>query len=795
MGDAHGPDNLPGADGFETRTASAQPASSWPQPLTQALDHTPPSVPRDVPQILGYDIISVLGRGGMGLVYRALQTSLQRTVALKMAASGGHAGPEVVTRFRAEAAAIAGLQHPNIVQVYEIGECQGLPFFSLEYCAGGSLADRLRDGPLPTTDAAKLVETLARAVAAAHRAGIIHRDLKPANVLFTADGTPKIADFGLAKMVDQTRLTLSGAVLGTPCYMAPEQARGEVEATGPAADVYALGAILYECLAGRPPFKGASAHDTIARVIADEPEPPSRHRRSVPRDLETVCLKCLEKDPGRRYPSAEALADDLRRFNSGEPIQARPVGRTERLIRRARRNPVVVGLAAAVVVLAGVLAFGVMKSSDGRVLPPEDSSSEELLQVVAELDRLEPGWRLEQIEAAREEVPEAENAAVHVRAVTRLLPADWPAGELARTWSNAYELSPASRFEERQVAALREELQKRGPAVAEGLRLADKPRGRHAVKWSRDGLSTLVKHAQDCRPVATLLGMEAAVRSHDGDADGALTACRAVLNSGRSVGTEPIFVSQLVRQALLWQSVRIAERVLAHGEPSDPALVALQQLLEDEATHPALRIGARGDRGGLHWAMSAFEAGDLRPEHFQVNRVGEREATAGPMPPAALRRAHIWLLRDSTRFVRFADLSDPEIAARHGEWDKSARDIPPEVRQLELVSEYGKVYRVYLRAVATARCAATAIAVFRYRQSHGRWPDSLSELVGQGLRAVPADPYDGQPLRYRRLADGVVVYAVGPDRVDDGGVLDYKDPERLGGDVGVRLWNVARRMK
>ncbi len=303
----------------------------------------------------GYEILAELGRGGMGVVYKARQIRLGRFVALKMLLAGAHAGPGELARFQREAEALARLQHPHIVHVHEVGEHQGHPFFSLELVSGGSLDKRLRGRPLPPAEAAGLTEALARAVQAAHDSGVLHRDLKPANVLLTADGVPKITDFGLAKRLDGSAgQTASGAILGTPSYMPPEQAYGEGKRVGPAADVYALGAILYELLTGRPPFVGVEAIDTLLQVTTQDPVAPSRLNGKVPRDLETICLKCLEKEPGKRYASAAALAEDLRRFRAGEPITARPVGRLGRLVRWARRRPAVaalwaVGLAAVIV--------------------------------------------------------------------------------------------------------------------------------------------------------------------------------------------------------------------------------------------------------------------------------------------------------------------------------------------------------------------------------------------------------------------------------------------------------------
>jgi tetratricopeptide (TPR) repeat protein len=310
-----------------------------------------------LPVVPGYEILGDLGRGAMGVVYKARQVGLNRLVALKMILAGGHAGAAELARFRREVEALARLQHANIVQVYEVGEHEGKPFFSLEYCAGGSLDKKLPGAPQPPGEAARLVESLAGAMHLTHSRNVVHRDLKPANVLLTADGTPKITDFGLAKLLDEAGLSVTGSVLGTPSYMAPEQAAGRSDAVGPAADSYALGAILYECLTGHPPFKAESPMDTLVQVINDEPVPPRRLQPKCPRDLETICLKCLHKEPARRYASAQELAGDLGRFLRGEPILARPVGRVERVVKWVKRNKVVAGLLAAFLV-ALLIALG-----------------------------------------------------------------------------------------------------------------------------------------------------------------------------------------------------------------------------------------------------------------------------------------------------------------------------------------------------------------------------------------------------------------------------------------------------
>jgi len=323
----------------------------------------------DLPQVAGYAVEAVLGRGGMGVVFRAQHLRLNRTVALKMLRAGEHASRSERARFLREARASAGLRHPHLVQIHDVGEADGRPYFTMEFVEGGTLAERLRGIPQPATAATDLTITLAEAVEAAHRGGVIHRDLKPGNVLLTAGGAPKVGDFGLARQVQDTdQLTLSGDRLGTPSYMAPEQAGGRLAAVGPATDVYALGAILYEMLTGRPPFHGESSADTERQVLTVDPVPPSRLNPRVPRDLETICLKCLQKDPARRYASAAALAGDLGRCRRGEPILARPVGQLERSAKWVRRHP------ATVTVLASAAALAITLGASGLWLVSQRAS-------------------------------------------------------------------------------------------------------------------------------------------------------------------------------------------------------------------------------------------------------------------------------------------------------------------------------------------------------------------------------------------------------------------------------------
>jgi WD40 repeat protein len=321
------------------------------------------------PEIAGLEIIAELGRGGMGVVYQAWQPDLNRFVAVKMILAGRGANPSDLVRFRAEAEAIGRVDHPGVVHIYSLGEQDGCPYYTMEFVDGGSLALKLAGTPLSPRTAAELVAQVALAAHAAHQRGIIHRDLKPGNILLApsdqgirldGDATawlPKIGDFGLAKIfrAGSESPTLSGAILGTPSYIAPEQARGESTAIGPATDVYALGAILYELLTGHPPFKAATPLETLQQVLSCDPVSPRRLQPVVPRDLETVCLQCLAKDPHKRYAGADALADDLQQFLRGQPVRARPVGLLQRSLKWAKRRP---GVATLILVLIGTVSLG-----------------------------------------------------------------------------------------------------------------------------------------------------------------------------------------------------------------------------------------------------------------------------------------------------------------------------------------------------------------------------------------------------------------------------------------------------
>jgi WD40 repeat protein len=402
-----------------------------------------------------YEITSEIARGGMGVVFRARQMSLNRPVALKMILAGQLANEAEIRRFYTEAESAANLDHPGIVPIFEVGEHEGQHYFSMGFVEGQSVSQRLAAGPFPPREAAALLAKVADAIEYAHQRGVIHRDLKPANILIDASGSPRVTDFGLAKKLkSDSALTGSGQIMGTPSYMPPEQAGGERGEVGPAADVYALGATLYALVTGRPPFQAATAMDTVLQVLSDEPVPPRRLNTSVPADLETICLKCLEKEPGKRYATAADLAADLRRFLADEPIVARPVTSLERVAKWVRRRPAIaalvfIGLVALVTTAALVGVFSqwrvavasaqeAMTQQTNAVVARNEAKDQERKAILAR-DEAERAHRTEaqarrasdQDRAALREQQDRAVAELHVRNIG-LAYQEWLAGNVAR---------------------------------------------------------------------------------------------------------------------------------------------------------------------------------------------------------------------------------------------------------------------------------------------------------------------------------------------------------------------------
>lgn len=381
---------------------------------------TPPGrkvVPPGSVNLPGFGIEEVIGQGGMGVVYLARQLVLNRLVAIKMVLAGEEADSRDIIRFLAEAEVIASIRHPHVVQVFEYGEHDGLPYLVMEYCGGGTLAERLKERKqLPVAEAAELVGKLAQAVHAAHAQGIVHRDIKPGNILFDEHDEPKVTDFGLAKRQGLgTDLTRTNAVLGTPAYMAPEQAKGESKFVGPEADVWALGVILYECITGTRPFDSVDSWSILHKVLADDPVPPRVHLPGLHRDLERVCLKCLHKDPTERYRTAAELADDLEHFRHGRPVSARPISLPTRTLKWTRRNPLAASLVALVLLMAtGLMAslFVLYQSASQKAVLEETLrlKAEHLAEENANLARLELERRQEADLAREHSLAEAARA-------------------------------------------------------------------------------------------------------------------------------------------------------------------------------------------------------------------------------------------------------------------------------------------------------------------------------------------------------------------------------------------------
>jgi hypothetical protein len=453
---------------------------------------------------------------------------------------------------------------------------------------------------------------------------------------------------------------------------------------------------------------------------------------------------------------------------------------------RRRRRRLVVGAAVLVAAVAAVSIYFIV------------TSDRDIREAVAEADRLDPGWRFDDLEAARPDVPDAENGATLVLSARALMPAAWPAGPVGGRpglSERIPELPPAQRLNAEDLAELRAELEKVAAALDVARGLADRPRGRYTVAWTSDLFNTWMKHVQDVRDVALLLAFDALLRALDGDGDGACRSCQAALNAGRSLGDEPTPISQLVRVSGVRLALTALEQSLAQAQMSDRPLADLQRLLALEAEEPVHLIAARANRVNYYQCLEAMRTGQFDQAAF-----GLRSSVLGPKGDALLdrgkaRACEAAYLRYSNELVETAKLPVEKQQERLEALRPPKEPLPRLLAAFSRGSEWPKQAQSFHRTQAELRCASAALAAERYRMAERRWPETLDALVPRFLTAVPADPFDGKPLRMRRLPDGLVIYSVGPDRTDDRGQLDRKRTGTAGTDVGFQLWDVDRRGK
>jgi serine/threonine-protein kinase len=660
-----------------------------------------------LPRIPGYELEAVLGRGGMGIVFRARHLRLKRLVALKMALAGDYADPRERERFQREAEAAAGLRHPNVVQIHDVGDTDGRPYLTMELVEGGSLAQKLGGTPQPARQAAELLAVLAGAVQAAHACGVVHRDLKPGNVLLTADGTPKVSDFGLARRLEGgAGLTQSGVPLGTPSYMAPEQAWGQTRAIGPATDVYALGAILYEQLTGRPPFRAETAAETMLQVIHQEPAPPSRLNAKVPRDLETICLKCLHKAPARRYASARDLAEDLHRFLEGKPIHARPVGAAERAVKWARRRPAAALLVAALLVMVGAaVGTGVwmrQQEADRRAVKDrgEGQAREAVRTALKRADELREQERFgEAVKVLTDASPQAADAdSPDLAQQLKQAQSDFQIADYLERARESRPLLPDGHIDYQQRAKEYQEAFDRA-----GLRIGD----------DAEPIAASIRASAVHDPIEAALDDWAVVAFvlHDGP------AVERLLRIARAADSEPSWRNRF-RDSTVWQSndrlQELADDAFAASPPPPGYQVALLGLL--------LNQRRTGDRA----TQLLREACRRQPANFWLNReMGDALVTEGRPD-------------ESAGYFRAALAARPEKAGAHAAQalssaGQTAEELAELRRAVELAPDVRSMHTALVHHLATA----------------GYWKEAAAACRS----ALEADPHNPAPLRV--LASGL----------------------------------------
>jgi tetratricopeptide (TPR) repeat protein len=706
---------------------------------------------RSWPQIPGYELLAEFAHGGMGIIYLALQTGLRRVVALKMLRDGlpGHA--ESPARLRAEAEAVAQLRHPHIVQIFEIGEAAGHTFLVLEFLEGGNLSDRFGGRPVPPRLAAQLLYDLAGALEHAHDCGIIHRDLKPANILLTSDGVPKITDFGLAKHVGAgSSLTRDGDVVGTPSYMAPEQALGETN-VGPAADLYGLGAILYELLTGRPPFRGATDLDTLQQVLAKEPVNPGRLQPGVPRDLETICLKCLEKQVGRRYVSAAELRADLHRFLEGSPISARPVSGFERIWRWCRRHPLPAGSLAA----AGLLLLATLSILTAGLVAV-DSARRKLQQTNEALTRSEERTQLAltaERSARKEENRRRRQARQYLDSMTSALMENVLARQPTLTKDQEQFLTQALHFYEEFAAETADDEQSRSGVAQAHLQMAiirDRlGQPQHAERTYARAEELIQRLCSDFPDESRHMQNLARCRHNHGVfllKGGRLAQAEAALRSAQGliahlVATEPAPPRLRCDLASVCNNLGTALQGLHRSKDAEQSyLLALDALVQLAAEDPR-HVPYRHELARSHNNLGVLQQNGGEPAKAEVNHRAAlrlRIALVGELPSSAEHKAEL-----AGTYTNLGSLL--AILGRMDEAMEHTR------RALGHYEELADLYPGVPRYAAEA--AATLVNLATQLQQQGKFPDAEKTYLLAIARLTPlAEKHSHVPVHREHLA-------------------------------------------
>lgn len=794
-----------------------------------------------------FDLQEEVGAGSFGCVYRARDRELGRIVAIKIPRSGAIGSSGDSDRFLREARSVAQLRHPLIVPIFEVGKENGFPYLVSEFIQGITLADHLTGSRIPLRESVALVAQIADALHYAHEKGVVHRDVKPSNIMLernAADSSaswessketlrysPRLMDFGLAKRdAGEMTMTVEGQILGTPAYMSPEQARGDAHSVDGRSDEYSLGVVLYQLLTGELPFQG-NARMLLHQVLNDDPKPLRSRDPKIPKDLETICLKAMAREPASRYATTGELAEDLRRFLRDEPILARPVRLSEKTWRTIRRHPAVSALSAVVVVLLAIV-IRVLSVGTSSLQPPQtpdiaekpaqpEPAEDDLPTVVAELDRVDPGWRLEDLESNRTQIPESENGALRVIEFQRIVGElrGRPASEGAWSPPASHEdlealstTAPDAALPQDKVEIFRERLQVMAPALAIAKTLADYPQGQFITVHSRDAFSTLLPEHQAGRHLATMLFVDALIQIQDQNHTDAVRNCIAMLHTANAYNEEHIQISQLIRRSIVVSSIRILERMLALGNCSEAELLAIQQEFEQALAVPLLSRAAQGERGALHYFLSSLAAGDVADQELLEGMTGVSDRAQLPTG-AEIRRIHAGILRRCTAFLELSRKPPEQQASLMqalDERDFSAPWATTELAQSLIAgpfrmqrspdqpnrSDFAGLVELNRCWIGDLRSAITACAIERYRLAHGDWPNDLAALVPTYLKEIPRDPTNAEPLQFRHTDDGLTVYSVGPDNTDNEGQICRTAAlfeDKTGFDFGFKLWNASQR--